>query len=248
MEGAFDGWPRGVRAAVSLTFDDALPSQLDRALPLLDEAAVRATFYVNPNDEFEREVERWRAAAASGHELGNHSLRHPCSGSYGFVRRENALELWTLDDVETDVLAAAERLEALVPGDPPRSFAYPCGQTFVGRGAARRSYVPVVARHFAVARGVGETANDPRIADLHCLSSWMVARVTGAELLELVEPARERGHWAIFCFHGIDDGGRLSIGADALGTLVADLAGRPDVWTDTVQAVGAYLAQARRRG
>ncbi len=246
MEGVYDGWPPGRRAAVSLTFDDALPSQLDRALPLLDEAGLRATFYVNPNEAFEREVARWRAAAAVGHELGNHSLRHPCSGSYGFVGRENALELWTLDDVEADVLEAGERLETLVPGDARRSFAYPCGQTFVGRGPTRRSYVPVIARHFAVARGVGETANDPRIADPHCLSSWMVAHVSGAELVDLAAPALEGGRWAIFCFHGIDDGGRLSVRADALEALVADLDGQQDVWTHTVQTIGAYLGEARR--
>ena len=241
MEGIYDGWPAGVRAAVSLTFDDALSSQLDRAVPLLDEAGLRATFYVNPTDRFEREVDRWRAVAAAGHELGNHSLRHPCSGSYAFVGRENALELWSLEDIEADVVAAAELLRALVPGETRRSFAYPCGQTFVGRGAERRSYVPVNARHFTVARGVGETANDPRIADLHCLSSWMVAHVTGAELVRMLEPALEAGRWAIFCFHGIGDGGRLSIDSAALATLVEGLAGRPDVWTDTVQAVGEYL-------
>jgi peptidoglycan-N-acetylglucosamine deacetylase len=243
MEGAYDGWPPGVRAAVSLTFDDALPSQLDRALPLLDAAGLRATFYVNPTEAFERELERWRAAAADGHELGNHSLRHPCSGSHGFVGRGNALELWTLDDIEADVLEAGARLRDLVPGDARRTFAYPCGQTFVGRGAGHRSYVPVIARHFAVARGVGETANDPRIADIHCLSSWMVAGATGAELVALAEPALETGRWPIFCFHGIDDGGRLSVGAGALETLLDDLAGRPDVWTDTVQAVGEYLRE-----
>ena len=99
----------------------------------------------------------------------------------------------------------------------------------------------MIARHFPVARGVGETANDPRIADLHCLSSWMVAHMAGAELVGMVEPALEAGRWAIFCFHGVDDGRRLSIDSAALETLVEDLAGRPDVWTDTVQAVGEYL-------
>jgi hypothetical protein len=46
-----------------------------------------------------------------------------------------------------ELLAANETLEELL-GVRPRTFAYPCGQRFVGAGENTRSYVPVVARHF----------------------------------------------------------------------------------------------------
>lgn len=42
-------WPSGFKCAVSLTFDDGLPSQLKVAVPLLDRYGVKATFYVNPS-------------------------------------------------------------------------------------------------------------------------------------------------------------------------------------------------------
>ena len=45
-------WPNRQLAAVSLTFDDGLQSQLDLAVPILEECAVRGTFYVNPEDGF----------------------------------------------------------------------------------------------------------------------------------------------------------------------------------------------------
>ena len=37
-------WPKGKRAAVSLSFDDARTSQLDVGIPLLDRHKVPATF------------------------------------------------------------------------------------------------------------------------------------------------------------------------------------------------------------
>ena len=70
-------WPDGARAAIVLTYDDALPSQLDIAMPQLDASGLRGTFFLKgtlaPAD-----LPRWRAAAAAGHELGNHSIYHPC--------------------------------------------------------------------------------------------------------------------------------------------------------------------------
>ncbi|MDT7892902.1 MAG: polysaccharide deacetylase family protein, partial [Armatimonadota bacterium] len=41
-------FPKGCRAAVSLTFDDGLKSQLEVAVPLLNDRGLRATFYLNP--------------------------------------------------------------------------------------------------------------------------------------------------------------------------------------------------------
>ena len=41
-------FPGRAKAAVSVTFDDARPSQLDRGIPILDRHGVRGTFYVLP--------------------------------------------------------------------------------------------------------------------------------------------------------------------------------------------------------
>src|ERR671939_2070439 len=102
-------WPRECRGAVSLTFDDGMRSQLETAIPLLDEHGLQATFYLNPprdGDEatWREKLAPWRAAAGRGHEIGNHSLTHPCSQNFGFVRR--GLESMTLDEIERDVLEA----------------------------------------------------------------------------------------------------------------------------------------------
>jgi len=247
MKGTFAGWPAGIKAAVSLTFDDAAPSQLDHAIPILNRYGLHGTFYVNPGpgSRFELRLDEWRRARDQGHELANHTVAHPCSGNFPFIDEDRALELWTERRMEADIVEASRRLRELVPGTGEFSFAYPCGQTFLGRGAERRSYVPIVAKHFRVARGVGESANDPRICDLHCLSSWMVTGLSGEELIAKLQPAIEAGHWAIYCFHGIG-GDHIPIDLGAFEELARYLAEhRASIWTGTVQAIGSYLQERR---
>ena len=42
-------WPKGKRAAVSLSFDDARVSQPDSGIALLDHYGIKATFFVVPS-------------------------------------------------------------------------------------------------------------------------------------------------------------------------------------------------------
>ncbi|HZA33981.1 MAG TPA: polysaccharide deacetylase family protein, partial [Vicinamibacterales bacterium] len=90
-------WPRGMRAAVSLSFDDARDSQLDVGIPLFATRATHVTFYLTANNIGARAAE-WRKAAALGHELGNHTTTHPCSGNFAWSR-DRALEEYTLDRI-----------------------------------------------------------------------------------------------------------------------------------------------------
>lgn len=64
-------WPDGKRAAVALTYDDALVSQLDMAVPALDAAGFKGTFFLIGSKIAPEQIARWRSAAAEGHELGN---------------------------------------------------------------------------------------------------------------------------------------------------------------------------------
>src|SRR5262245_64846761 len=71
----------GKTCAVSLTYDDALNVHLDNAIPILDSLGLRGTFYLSGYfPAFRERVADWKAAAAKGHELGNHTLFHPCTG------------------------------------------------------------------------------------------------------------------------------------------------------------------------
>src|SRR5207244_797428 len=71
-------WPGGARAAVSLTYDDGLNSQLDNAVPELKRLGMKATFFLTENNAHWRLAD-WEALARDGHEVANHTMTHPCA-------------------------------------------------------------------------------------------------------------------------------------------------------------------------
>ena len=240
-------WPKGKRAALSLTFDDARPSQIDRALPILAAHAVKATFYVSPATVGAR-LTAWRRAGAEGHEIGNHTLTHPCSGNFPWSRA-NALEEYSLAQIEAEIGGANAEIEGLL-GIRPVTFAYPCGQSFVGRGEGVSSYVPLVARSFLVGRGAfAETHNDPEFCDLAQVAACDADGLRFEGLKELVDRSLAQGGWLILHAHEVGDGGRQTTYADALEAVCgfgADSAN--GLWVDTVETIGRYVSDVREGG
>lgn len=235
-------WPEECQGAISLTFDDGMRSQLEVAIPRLGERGLRATFYLNPRgDDWQEWWAPWRAAQKAGHEMGNHTIAHPCS-----LNVQLTLQSWTLAQIENDVLEAQRRLDILFPDEKECSFAYPCYESCVGRGLTRQSYVPLIARHFIAARakGLSMRGNHPRYADLHHLSSWGAERMSAHEMIGLVEECLAQGWWGIFTFHGVNEG-HLPISEHDLCALADYLAqGRQRIWTAPVAAVARYLKEA----
>jgi hypothetical protein len=235
--------------AVSLTFDDGLACQLQKAIPVMDRAGVRGTFYLAPRGgDWEERLRPWAEVARSGHGLGNHTMGHTCSEN--FTGKQGGLESKTLDDIEADVLAAQERLVHLAPHQEQWTFAYPCYQTHVGRGLGRQSYVPVVARHFLAGRGVGEYgfANTPDGVDLACVWATPVERMSAFEMIGLVEELTAQGRWVVFALHEID-GARLTVGSHEFRTLVRYLQRRSDaIWSAPLGEVARKVAAFQAAG
>ena len=74
------------KAAVVLTYDDAVNQHLDNAIPVLDSLGLKATFYITGYSSSIRErMNDWKKIAINGHELGNHTLYHPCVGGTGIA-------------------------------------------------------------------------------------------------------------------------------------------------------------------
>ena len=55
-------WPHHKQAAIILTYDDALLSQLDIAIPQLQKAGLTATFFLTSDLDY-KTLPRWRAVA-----------------------------------------------------------------------------------------------------------------------------------------------------------------------------------------
>ncbi len=239
-------WPAGKRMALSLTFDDGRESQWRHAIPLLDRHGIHATFYPLPKAVREH-LEPWRAAVAAGHEIGNHSVTHPCSGNFRFSRG-NALEEMSLDQVEQRELLEANRQLAELLGVQPRTFAYPCGQTTVGRGASVQSYVPLVARHFLAGRlFFSEMHNDPAYCDLHQLYAVTMDNTDSTGVDVLLNAALAEGGWLILAGHDAGPvGERQTVILDTLEHLCR-AAKDPEngIWLDTVEQVTEHVRNAR---
>jgi peptidoglycan-N-acetylglucosamine deacetylase len=237
-------WPDGKRMALSLTFDDARPSQLDNGIPVLDAHGVKATFYVTLA-VMQKRLDDWRRVLANGHEIGNHSVHHPCTGNF-IWSRDNALEDFTLETMEADLTGASAAIRDVL-GTAPRTFAYPCGQKFVGRGETLQSYVPLVAHHFLAGRGFrDEIFNAPSFCDL-AQACGTDSDDTPFEKLKLwLDVAAQQGGWVVFCSHDVGEYARQGMRVPVLDELCRYAADPANgIWIDTVATIAEYIRQHR---
>jgi peptidoglycan/xylan/chitin deacetylase (PgdA/CDA1 family) len=227
-------WPEEKKAAVCLTYDDGLDCHLDVAAPALERHGFRGTFYVTGNSpSLNSRTGDWRAMAARGHELGNHTLFHPCHGStYDWVKPEYDLDSYTLERLMSELFTANSLLKA-VDGREERSFAYTCTNHTI-KGI---SFVDDIRTLFPSARGGGEMPVTMDQVDPHYVPSWGVVDPTGEELIQYVEQALEQGTMAVIMFHSVG-GGYLNVSSEAHEQLLSYLEEHSDIlWVDTFQNV-----------
>ncbi|WP_339714311.1 polysaccharide deacetylase family protein [uncultured Kriegella sp.] len=237
-------WPDGNTMAVSLTWDDGRSSQVTVGTPILDAHGVKATFYVVPA-AINEELKGWRKAVASGHEIGNHSLRHPCSGNFLWAR-DIALEEYTLEKMQSELAQANDSIQKLL-GVTPTEFAYPCGQTFVGRGANTKSYVPVIHNQFSSGRTwLDESPNDPTYCDMAQLTGVEMDGKNFDQILELIESARGAGLWLVLAGHDIGVKNRQTTEVAMLKKLLPYLKDPANkIWTAPLGEISAYVKAQR---
>ncbi len=235
-------WPQGKEAAISLSFDDGRYSQVEGGTALFDSLHVKATFYVVPST-VEQRLEGWKKAVTAGHEIGNHSLYHPCSGNFVWSRT-HALENYTPDSMRNELKEANNRITQLL-GVKPIVFAYPCGQKFVGRGINTKSYVPLVAEMFITGRGfLEEIPNDPTYTDFAQITGIEMDGKDFEQILPLLLEARKNGQWVVLAGHEIAEGGLQTTRKTMLRKLIAytqDAANK--LWLAPVGTIATYIAQ-----
>jgi peptidoglycan/xylan/chitin deacetylase (PgdA/CDA1 family) len=233
-------WPQGKQAALSLSFDDARMSQVDSGTALLNQFGIKVTFFVVPSNVEER-IDGWRQAVASGHEIGNHTLTHPCTGNFSWSRN-NALEDYNLDSIRNEIVKSNSQIEQLL-NVQPEVFAYPCGQKFVGRGTNTKSYVPLVSELFIAGRGWRDEAmNDPSFCDLAQLSGVEMDGKNFDEILPLIEEAKKAGQWLVLAGHEMGTSGVQTTRLAMLKQLleyVKDPANR--IWIAPVGTIAEYV-------
>jgi peptidoglycan/xylan/chitin deacetylase (PgdA/CDA1 family) len=231
-------WPNGARAAVSLSYDDTLNSQLDNAAPILDKHGIKASFYLILSSEvlFDR-MDEWRMLAAKGHELGNHTIYHPCSAAQpdrDWVRPHNNMDQRTVEQMRDEVRVANTFLKA-IDGRRERTLTPPCGDVSTRDG----NYLDHVKDLVVAVKG-------SEAFPAGIVSYDIPSDVTGRQLIAIVERAAKRGGFANIIFHGIG-GDHLTVSTQAHAELIAHLAAnRQTYWTDTYMSIMKHVLGEQR--
>ncbi|MDN3687815.1 polysaccharide deacetylase family protein [Cyclobacterium jeungdonense] len=237
-------WPDGNKMALSLSFDDARASNPLTGIPLLNKHGILATFFVLP-EGVKSNLEGWKMAAKQGHEMANHSFTHPCSGNFTWSR-EKALENYTEDRMEKELLAANQAVYDLLDVKPA-VYAYPCGQKYFGSGRHTQSLVPLIAEHFLAGRGwLDEAAADPWYVDMAQLPGIKMDDTNFETLLPMIQQSSENGHWLILAGHETGTEGpqttRLEF-LEKLAVYVNDPANK--IWVAPMGTIAQYVKATR---
>jgi peptidoglycan/xylan/chitin deacetylase (PgdA/CDA1 family) len=234
-------WPGGARAAVSLTYDDGLNSQLDHVLPALNARGWRGTFFL-VRDNVDARIDDWVKAAKPGHEIGNHTVSHQCAlGGYteasAFAARE--------------VLPMEAYLDQHFGPRPMRLFAYPCGFLGLGKGDLHDRlgrYRQALEGTIAAARTVSGGPNDPQTVradrlDLNAFEPTYDSASLGPARRYL-DATIASGGWAMLVFHEVLPD-RMGEGdtAVAVHDRILDLIANRPLWCAPMGEVFAHLAQ-----
>ncbi len=180
--------------AISLTFDDGWLSQYTNALPVLDKAGLKGTFYIATRQladtGFSGFVSKIQIADlyARGHEIGAHTRTHPFlpTLSESMQREEIAGSRQDLIDMNVGTIL---------------TFAYPFGEYDA------RTTVLVKEAGFASARSTIPGTVLPT-SDRYQLAHFSMENNTTLEnIKQAIDVAILNKQWLIFTFHQIDESG-----------------------------------------
>ncbi|NHF59892.1 polysaccharide deacetylase family protein [Flavobacteriaceae bacterium TP-CH-4] len=197
-------WPNGAKAAICLTYDDAMVTQLEHALPSLDSVGLKGTFFLNPTRS-RSEILGWMDAARNGHELGNHSVLHPCPAALGWDARVTT-ENYTVEQMLNEVRLMNDFLQTLDSARVERTYAYPCSNLEVGGGSYVRALKESKLVRYARKGGNSESIIfDFGKLNFYEVPSYEVQKATsGKALIRYVERTKELNGLGVFMFHGIN--------------------------------------------
>jgi peptidoglycan/xylan/chitin deacetylase (PgdA/CDA1 family) len=238
---------KGKSCAVVLTYDDGLDVDITNALPALDSLGLRATFYISDYmGRFYAQMRSWRVAASKGHELGNHTKYHPCTGGLPgreFVKPENDLNNYTVERMDEEIRAMNVQLET-IDGKTKRTFAYPCGDTKIHDTA----YIEPLKNEFVAARGVIPSMPTVDQVDLYNVSCYGVNGQSGEQLIAWVKEAQAKQGLLVILFHGVGGGHSLNVSLPAHSQLLHYLKqNEKDIWIAPMVEVAEFIRRQQKK-
>ncbi|MCE7067106.1 sialate O-acetylesterase [Dyadobacter sp. CY326] len=237
---------KGKKCAVVLTYDDALNVHLDNVIPALDSLSLKGSFYLTASSDAARNrIKDWRAAAANGHELGNHTLYHPCDATapgMSWVKPEYDLSKYSLSRIQDEIRMCNAFLKS-IDGLDKRTFAFTCGHKKVAEGA----FIQTLTDEFIAARAVRHemhSLNEQKLMDIDC---YAMAEQSGKDMIKLVKQAQESGKLLVFLFHGVGGEHALNVSNQAHSELLHYLKeNEKDIYVDTMRNVAEHIQEVKK--
>jgi peptidoglycan/xylan/chitin deacetylase (PgdA/CDA1 family) len=191
--------PALIQGMVTISLDDAWRSQFTKALPILEAAGIKATFYLTAEplqkswDDF-MTAEEAKSLSAKGHEIGSHTVTHP------------HLPKIPTASVEQEFADSKAYLEQLT-GAPVTSLAYPYGESD-GRMKAL-----LEKAGYANARGIeADSLNDQASAKYDLRAFVPEPATPWRKIKAAIAEAKAKRQWLILVFHKVERrGGKYSV-------------------------------------
>ncbi|MDP4275830.1 MAG: polysaccharide deacetylase family protein [Bacteroidota bacterium] len=231
----------GKQCAVVLTYDDALNVHLDNVIPCLDSAGIKGTFYiVGESPALNKRIAEWRLAAKHGHELGNHTLTHPCDAckpGRSWVTPEKDLSKYSVDRAIKEIRVNNTLLKA-IDGKTERTFAFPCGDTKIDTV----NFYDAVKHEFAGARGVKSDLKSLNQVDLNDINCYGMNGQSGDYMIDLVNKAMKSHTLLVFLFHGVGGEHSINVSREAHSQLIHYLKQhKNEIWVAPMVEVAKYI-------
>ena len=231
----------GKRCAVVLTYDDALNIDLDNVIPCLDSAGLKGTFYlIGDSPVVSSRMAEWRKAALNGHELGNHSLTHPCDGSLPgrtWVSAERDLSRYSTERMVNEIRITNTLLHS-IDGKTERTFAFTCGDTKTATGF----FYDSLKTEFVGARGVQSGFQTVKEIDLADIRSFGMDGHSAEDMIDLVKKAKETQTLLVFLFHGVGGEHSMNVSLENHRKLVQFLKQHEsEIWVGTMVEVAGWV-------
>ena len=240
-------WPKDKKAAIVLTYDDALASHLKYAVPQLNKYKLKGSFYL-VGGMSEEAMDQWQAVSRQGHELGNHTLFHPCSEKNYKQHPRNYSESHDAESILNEI-SMMNRLLYGIDRKKVRTYAYPCTEVVVGgvdyTDTLRQSKLITSAR---IGGDLNAVVTDFKSLNPMKVPSYALLNEQDADaLISYVKKVQQEGGLGVLMFHGVG-GDYLKVSAEAHEKLLQYLsANKDEIWVGTFQEVMNYIIQKKAK-
>ncbi len=203
------------KPGIVLTFDDDKVDNWYKYLPLLDSAKTKVTFYICKYNRFTAEQKRKLAVIQSyGHEIAFHTTNHYNMEEYVYKHKHSVEDL-----MRCEIEAGLKLMNA--DGFYPVTFAYPYG-------AHNGLFDKTLMRYFKSVRALNGTQDFSKSIIptakndlLYGLGIDKSSKRSDADILNMLESAKNNNTCAVFVAHEINTGSKFSITLERLKKIIA---------------------------